>query len=45
MNSLKILDSLVYQAISGITITPDNNDVVNLNIRKELDSYIIGAKL
>mgnify|MGYP001032441634 CR=1 FL=1 len=28
MNALKILDGLVFEAISGITITPENNDVV-----------------
>jgi hypothetical protein len=45
MNALKILDSLMYKAISGITIQADNNDVVDLNVRKELEGYVIGAKL
>ena len=45
MNSLKILDSLMYEAISGITIQASNTDVVDLNIRKELEGYVIGAKL
>lgn len=45
MNALKILDSLVYEAISGITIEANNNDVVDLNVRKELEGYIISAQL
>lgn len=45
MNALKILDSLMYEAISGITIQASNTDVVDLNIRKELEGYVIGAKL
>ena len=45
MNALKILDSLMYEAISGITIQASNTDVVDLNVRKELEGYIIGAKL
>lgn len=45
MNALKILDGLVFEAISGITITPENNDVVQLAVRKELEGYIIAAKL
>ena len=45
MNALKILDGLVFKAISGITITPENNDVVQLAVRKELEGYIIAAKL
>lgn len=45
MNALKILDGLMYEAISGITIEPYNNDVVDLNVRKELEGYIISAKL
>ena len=45
MNALKILDSLMYEAISGITIQASNTDVVDLNVRKELEGYVIGAKL
>jgi hypothetical protein len=45
MNALKVLDSLVHQAISGITIQSDNNDVVDLDVKKESDGYTIGAKL
>lgn len=45
MNALKILDSLMYEAISGITIEPENNDVVDLAVRKELEGYIVSAKL
>ena len=45
MNALKILDGLVFEAISGITITPENNDVVQLAVRKELEGYVIAAKL
>lgn len=45
MNALKILDGLMFEAISGITITPENNDVIQLAVRKELEGYIIAAKL
>ena len=45
MNALKILDGLMFEAISGITITPQNNDVIQLAVRKELEGYIIAAKL
>lgn len=45
MNALKILDSLMYEAIKGITIQANNNDVVDLNVRKELEGYVIGARL
>lgn len=45
MNALKILDALMYEAISGITIEPENNDVVDLAVRKELDGYVVSAKL
>lgn len=45
MNALKILDALMYEAISGITIEVSNNDVVDLNVRKELEGYIISAQL
>lgn len=45
MNALKTLDSLVYEALQGITITANNEDVVDLNIRKESNEYVIGAKL
>lgn len=45
MNALKILDALVYEAISGITIEAENNDVVDLAVRKELEGYIVSAKL
>lgn len=45
MNALKILDGLVFEAISGITITPENTDVVQLAVRKELEGYVIAAKL
>lgn len=45
MNALKILDGMMFEAISGITITPENNDVIQLAIRKELEGYIIAAKL
>ncbi len=45
MNALKILDTLMYEAISGITIEASNNDVVDLNVRKELEGYIVSAKL
>lgn len=45
MNALKILDSLMFEAISGITIQPSNTDVVDLSVRKELEGYVIGAKL
>lgn len=45
MNALKILDSLMFEAISGITIEPDNKDVVDLAVRKELDGYVVSAKL
>lgn len=45
MNALKTLDSLMYEALKGITITTSNEDVVDLNVRKELKGYVIGAKL
>lgn len=45
MNALKILDALIHEAISGITIESENNDVVDLAVRKELEGYIISAKL
>ena len=45
MNALKILDALMYEAISGITIEPENNDVVDLAVRKELEGYMVSAKL
>lgn len=45
MNALKILDALMYEAISGITIEAENNDVVDLAVRKELEGYIVSAKL
>lgn len=45
MNALKVLDSLMYEAIKGITIQASNEDVVNLNVRKELEGYVIGATL
>lgn len=45
MNALKTLDSLMYEALKGITITASNEDVVDLNVRKELEGYVIGAKL
>ena len=45
MNALKTLDSLMYEALKGITITTSNEDVVDLNVRKELEGYVIGAKL
>ena len=45
MNALKTLDSLMYEALKGITITANNEDVVDLNVRKELEGYVIGAKL
>lgn len=45
MNALKILDGLVFEAISGITITPENTDVVQLAVRKEFEGYVIAAKL
>lgn len=45
MNALKVLDSLMHEAIKGITIQASNEDVVNLNVRKELEGYVIGAQL
>lgn len=45
MNALKVLDSLMYEALKGITIQASNEDVVNLNVRKELEGYVIGAQL
>lgn len=45
MNALKTLDSLVYEALQGITITASNEDIIDLNIRKESNEYVIGAKL
>lgn len=45
MNALKILDALMYEAISGITIESENNDVVDLAVRKELEGYVVSAKL
>ena len=45
MNALKILDALVYEAISGITIGVENEDVVDLAVRKKLEGYIVSAKL
>lgn len=45
MNALKILDSLMKEAISGITINVENKDVVDLSVRKELEGYIISAFL
>lgn len=45
MNALKILDGLMHQAISGITIGVENKDVVDLSVRKELEGYIISAFL
>lgn len=45
MNALKTLDSLVYQALKGITITASNTDVVDLTVRKETDGYVIGGSL
>lgn len=45
MNALKILDGLMFEAISGITIASENNDVIQLAVRKELEGYVIAAKL
>ena len=45
MNALKTLDSLIYQALKGITITTNNTDVVDLVVRKETDGYVIGGAL
>ena len=45
MNALKILDGLMFEAISGITIAQENNDVIQLAVRKELEGYVIAAKL
>ena len=45
MNALKILDSLMYQALSNMSIQANNTDVVDLAVRKESDGYVIGAEL
>lgn len=45
MNALKTLDALVYEAISRVTIEAENNDVVDLAVRKQLEGYIVSAKL
>lgn len=45
MNALKTLDGLMHEALMGITITPENKDVVDLSVRKELEGYIISAFL
>lgn len=45
MNALKILDSYVHEAVTGITLGVDNQDVVDLAVRKQLEGYIISAKL
>ena len=45
MNALKILDSKMYEAIKGITVSVSNKDVVDLSVRKELEGYVIGANL
>ena len=45
MNALKILDSLVYEAISNITITVSNDDVVELTATKQTDSYVLSGFL
>lgn len=45
MNALKVLDSLMYQALSNMSIQVNNTDVVDLAVRKESDGYVIGAEL
>ena len=45
MNALKVLDSLMYQALSNMSIQANNTDVVDLTVRKESDGYVIGAEL
>lgn len=45
MNALKTLDALMYEAISGITIEPENDDVVDLAVRKQPEGYVLSAKL
>lgn len=45
MNALKVLDSLMYQALSNMSIQANNTDVVDLAVRKESDGYVIGAEL
>lgn len=45
MNALKVLDSLMYQALSNMSIQVNNTDVVDLTVRKESDGYVIGAEL
>ena len=45
MNALKVLDSLMYQALSNMSIQANNTDVIDLAVRKESDGYVIGAEL
>ena len=45
MNALKTLDSLMKEALDGMTISVENNDIVQLAVRKELESWIVSAKL
>jgi len=47
MNALKTLDSIVHEAIEkqSISVEVENNDIVPLSVRKELNSYVVSAKL
>lgn len=47
MNALKTLDSLIHESIEKqeITVGVESNDIVPLSVRKELNSYIVSAKL
>ena len=45
MNALKTLDAMIHKALVGITITPHNDDVVDLNVESLENGYNIAAKL
>lgn len=45
MNALKILDSLIYEALQEFIINPANKDIVPLEITKTENGYNIGASL
>lgn len=45
MNALRILDGLVQQALSNMTILAESKDVIPLVVRKEAGGYVIGASL
>lgn len=45
MNALKTLDGLMYEALKGLTIVANNDDVVDITVDKTDNGYEIGAEL